>query len=343
MKTVVCSEPFTLNIEQRPRPRRGKGEVLIQVNRVGICGTDYHIFAGNQPFLSYPRVMGHELAGSIVEADAASVFKPGQIVTINPYLACGQCVACRKGKPNCCVGIRVLGVHADGGMAELIAVPEEALVEVDGLTLDQAAMVEFLSVGAHAVRRGKVQPADRVLVVGAGPIGIAAAIFAKAEGGEVTLIDTSIERLQYARDHLGFDRVERVEGDIAERLGGQTGGEFFDVVFDATGSPHAIEAGFAYVAHGGTYVLISVVKGEIKFSDAEFHKREMQLVGSRNATAADFRRVISAIRDGMVPAAAMHTHSFLLEEAATQIPELIANQSKVIKAIGRFSDGEFAP
>jgi 2-desacetyl-2-hydroxyethyl bacteriochlorophyllide A dehydrogenase len=318
---------------ERPLPVRNPGEVLIRIRRIGLCGTDYHIFAGNQPFLSYPRVMGHELAGEVAEVDPGSAFAPGDLVTVNPYLACGTCIACRKDKPNCCVSIRVLGVHTDGGMCEYLAVPERAVIAAGTLTADQAAMVEFLSVGAHAVQRGEVQNGDRVLVVGAGPIGVAVALFAALDGAAVTLADTSRQRLDYARDAIGIADVVPVDQDFEAALAARTDGEFFDLVFDATGNSRAMEKGFAYVAHGGSYVLVSVVKQDITFADPEFHKREMRLIGSRNATNADFRAVIAAIEQGRIPTGAIMTHAFPLAEAPDQIPDLINDQGSVLKAI----------
>jgi len=333
MKAVVCEQPHQLAWEDRPSPERGSGEVLVRMRRVGLCGTDYHIFAGNQPFLSYPRVMGHELAGDVAEADAGSPLRPGDLMTVNPYLPCGDCIACRKGKPNCCVSVRVLGVHIDGGMCEYLAVPEAAVIATPTLTADQAAMVEFLSVGAHAVRRGEAGAGDRALVVGAGPIGVAVALLARLAGAEVTLADTSRQRLDHARDAVGIADVVLVDGSIDAVLSARTDGEFYDLVFDATGSARAMEKGFSFVAHGGSYVLVSVVKQDITFSDPEFHKREMKLIGSRNATERDFRAVVAAIERGDIPTDAIKTHAFPLAEAPTRFPALIADQGAVLKAI----------
>ncbi|ESQ92874.1 zinc-binding alcohol dehydrogenase family protein [Asticcacaulis benevestitus] len=336
MKAIVCDKPFSLGIEDRPAPVRKAGEAMIRIRRVGLCGTDYHIFSGNQPFLAYPRIMGHELAGEVAEVDEGSSLHIGQLVTINPYLPCGVCVACRKEKPNCCVNIKVLGVHIDGGMTEFICVPADAVIPVEGLSPDQAAMVEFLSVGAHAVRRGQVSKADRALVVGAGPIGVGVALFCKFAGAEVSLIDTSAERLAYARDKVGLEHVQQVGEDLDAFLTERSNGEYFDVVFDATGNGKAIEKGFAYVAHGGRYVLVSVVKDTISFSDPEFHKREATLLGSRNATREDFEYVISKLRSGAIPSEMLQTHNFDLMETPTRIKELIANQGSVLKAIATF-------
>jgi 2-desacetyl-2-hydroxyethyl bacteriochlorophyllide A dehydrogenase len=207
------------------------------------------------------------------------------------------------------------------------------VIPAAGLTEDQAAMVEFLSVGAHAVRRGETAPSDKVLVVGAGPIGIAVALFARLSGADVTLIDTDGKRLEYARSAIGIDPALLVDQAIDEALKALTGGDYFDLVFDATGNSRAMEKGFSYVAHGGSYVLVSIVKQDIHFSDPEFHKREMRLIGSRNATNEDFRAVIAAIEGGKIPTDAIKTHAFPLSEAPSRIPELIGNQSSVLKAI----------
>jgi threonine dehydrogenase-like Zn-dependent dehydrogenase len=154
MNVVVCGAPGELAVDDRIRPVRRPGQVLIRIRRVGICGTDYHIFRGTQPYLSYPRVMGHELAGTVAESDDASRFAVGATVCVMPYLFCSRCGACRKGKTNCCTNIKVLGVHVDGGLADYLAVDERYVLDATGLSLDAAAMIEFLSIGYHAVQRG---------------------------------------------------------------------------------------------------------------------------------------------------------------------------------------------
>jgi 2-desacetyl-2-hydroxyethyl bacteriochlorophyllide A dehydrogenase len=330
---VVCAEPGQLKVEQRPKPHRGEGEVLVRIRRIGVCGTDMHIYCGNQPFLSYPRVMGHELSGEVEEAPPGSALTAGDPVYIIPYIACGICVACRKGKENCCTNIGVLGVHRDGGLAEYLNVPQAFVKKAEGLTLDQAAMIEFLAIGAHAVRRGSPGNGDKVLVVGAGPIGIAVALFAKLRGADVTAIDGREDRLAFCRDKIGVDATFAVGPATRDELALRTGGDFFDVVFDATGSPKAMEAGFAYVAHGGTYVLVSIVSADIGFSDPEFHKRETTLMGSRNATAEDFALVAQAMRDGLVPTDALHTHSAPLADLPATFPGWMEPSAGVIKAI----------
>ena len=168
MLTVICETPGVLRAIEGAAPTRAEDEVLLRIRRVGVCGTDLHIFTGNQPYLAYPRVMGHEISGTVEAAPASSPLQPGDTVFVMPYLSCGQCVACRQGKTNCCVNIQVLGVHRDGAFTENLSVPAQFVRKAEGVTLDQAAMVEFLAIGAHAVRRADVQPGQRVLVLGTG-------------------------------------------------------------------------------------------------------------------------------------------------------------------------------
>jgi 2-desacetyl-2-hydroxyethyl bacteriochlorophyllide A dehydrogenase len=333
MLTVICDTPGTLRAVEREVPLRGDGEVLIRVRRVGVCGTDLHIFTGTQPYLDYPRVMGHEFSGTVAEAPAGSALAVDDPVFVMPYLSCGRCIACRQGKTNCCVAIQVLGVHRDGAFTEYLSVPQAFVHKAEGVTLDQAAMLEFLAIGAHAVRRGDVQAGQRVLVVGTGPIGMAALTFAVLRGAQVTALDTRRERVDFCREHLGAHAgVVIGEGDEAE-LSRLTGGDFFDVVFDATGNARAMERGFRFVAHGGKYVLVSVVRDNITFADPEFHKREATLLGSRNATMEDFDTVLAAMRAGRIPHQALNTHRLALADLPADFAQLLDPSRGVVKAI----------
>ena len=333
MRSVVCDTPGTLRMEQRPVPVPADGEVLIRIRRIGICGTDMHIFRGTQPFLSYPRVMGHELSGQVVSAPQGSTLSAGDQVYVMPYLSCGSCIACRAGKTNCCTRIEVLGVHRDGGMTEFLALPQRFVVKTEGISLDEAAMIEFLAIGAHAVTRGSVGPGKNVLVVGAGPIGMAVMLFATLKGARVTVLDARADRLQFCRSTFGIGRtVQAGEGDKAA-LAADSNDEFFDVVFDATGNIQAMQRGLEFVAHGGTYVLVSIVRDTLSFPDPEFHKRETSLLGSRNATVADFEEVVAAMKAGLVPTALLNTHRTTLDEFMTVLPLWMEPSSGVIKAI----------
>ncbi len=334
MEALVCCNPGELAVEERPEPQRASGDVLVRICRVGICGTDYHIYEGSHPYLQYPRVMGHELAAEVVEAPAGSRFRQDDLVVVNPYIACGTCVACRKGRPNCCVDIAVLGVHRDGGMTRLISVPEENLYPAEGLTADQAATVEFLSIGAHGVSRagGSVR-SGRTLVVGAGPIGIGAAIFARIAGSAVTLMDTDGERLAELQLLVGADSAIVANADAATAVDEHTGGNGFDTVIDATGNRSSMEAGFGYIAHAGVYVLLSVVRETVTFADPGFHARETTLLASRNALRSDFEAVIAAIACGKVPIAKLITHRTTLAGATGDLARWATDKRGLIKAL----------
>lgn len=333
MNTVVCQAPGVLVLEQQNTPLRQPGEVLVRVRRVGICGTDMHIFRGTQPYLAYPRVMGHELAGEVAEADPATGLKTGDPVYVTPYLACGKCAACNKGYPNACMNIQVLGVHRDGALTEYLNVPQGFVFKAEGVTLDEAAMVEFLAIGRHAVRRADVRPGQSVLVVGAGPIGIAAALFSRLAGGVVTTLDSRQDRLTFTREQLGVEETINLSEDVPARVKALTNGDGYDVVFDCTGNPKAMEAGFLYLAHGGRYVLVSIVSADISFNDPEFHKRETTLLGSRNALPEDFEDVLTAMRAGLVPSAALNTHRARLTDLPATFESWMEPGAGVIKAI----------
>ncbi|MBH0237703.1 zinc-binding alcohol dehydrogenase family protein [Methylobrevis albus] len=342
MKVLVCDAPGALRLAEAPDPAPpAAGHAVVRVERAGICGTDYHIYEGKHPFLQYPRVMGHELSGTVAVAGEGVDLAVGTRVVVNPYIACGRCIACRSGKPNCCVAISVLGVHGDGGFAELITVPAGNLYDAGPLPARDAAMVEFLAIGAHAVRRANAAElgrGSRALVVGAGPIGLGTAIFARIAGYRVALLDADAERLAFARENLGFDGTLLAGPEVGDAVAELTGGEGFPLVFDATGNTGSIEAAFAHVAHGGALVLVSVVRDRISFADPEFHKREMMLIGSRNATRADFDHVMDAIAGGLVPLDALATHATTLEGAAADLPRWAHEKSGLIKAIITVAD-----
>ena len=326
----TCVEPGRFELREAPLPMAApEGWALVDICAVGICGTDYHIFGGKHPYLAYPRVIGHELSGRLVAP--AGGMPAGALVVINPYVSCGTCRACRRGKPNCCARIEVLGVHRDGGLCARIAAPVGNLYPAEGLSELQAAMVEFLAIGAHAVSRSGIAAGDRVLVTGAGPIGLGAALFARLDGAEVHLLDLSEQRLALAKAKFGFDRLHSdrdaiLQGELADG---------FDVVFDATGNARAIEAGFPLLAHGSSYVLISIVKDPITFEDTEFHKREARIIGSRNALKADFERVMRAMREGLIDTGELLSTEIALAELPERFALLAEDREGLIKAVVR--------
>ena len=334
MRAVVCRKPGELALEERPAlDIPPEGWALIDVSHVGICGTDFHIFEGKHPYLAYPRVMGHEVSGTVAAITGPASVAVGQDVIINPYLSCGNCPACGQGKPNCCVTIEVLGVHRDGAMGEQVLVPVQNLLPASGLSPVEAATVEFLAVGSHAVRRSMTLGGDRALVIGAGPIGLGTALFAQIAKQHVTIMDVSAERLAFAARQLGFLVVDASKGQILEKISERTMGAGFDVVYDATGNSRSMQSAFAYVAHGGVMVMVSVVQEDITFSDPEFHKREMMLIGSRNATRIDFQHVIASIRAGKIPVDQLVTHRTTLGDSPRDIALWAHHKSGLIKAM----------
>ncbi|MHB1111275.1 MAG: zinc-binding alcohol dehydrogenase family protein, partial [Devosia sp.] len=316
MKAISCAAPGQLALIDIDPPVAQPGWVRVGIRHIGICGTDYHIFEGNHPFLQYPRIMGHELSGVVLDPNGGAALKAGDPVVVNPYLPCYQCPACREGKTNCCESLQVIGVHSDGGMAEEIVMPEANLYPAAGLSLRDAAMVEFLAIGAHAVRRSELKPGDRALVVGGGPIGLGVAFFARIAGGEVTVLDAAPDKIAAARA-LGFRTfgVGDLEGD-AFKATRRTG---FDAVFDATGSIRVMNASLLHTRNGGSYTLVGVIKGDLVWPDPEVHRRELTIRGSRNATKQDFDHVMDSIRSGQVPTGSLATHATTLDRVPVDL------------------------
>ncbi|MFC4598371.1 zinc-binding alcohol dehydrogenase family protein [Cohnella hongkongensis] len=337
MRNIVCKEPGVFEMRRTERPLRKPGEVLVKVSAVGVCGTDYHAFRGRQPYFAYPRILGHEIAGEVAETDGASEeaggLKVGDRVTIMPYIACRACIACRAGRPNACSDLRVLGVHEDGAMREYLSVPAEYVVKTEGLSLNQTVIVEPMGIGLHAVNRGEIRPGETALVVGAGPIGLAAMKFAKLAGAKVIAMDTNAERLRFCRQWAGADEIVEAAGDAAAALADITGGDGPTTVFDATGSPQSMMKTFEYAAHGGKIVFVSLVQADISFHDPAFHKKELTLLGSRAATLAEFERVIACMREGRIDADGFITHRAPFEKAIEAFGEWLNPGSGVIKAV----------
>ncbi len=334
MKTLICSQPGNFEYRNTSEPVLTPGNAILKIKRIGICGTDLHAFEGTQPYFNYPRVLGHELAAELVEVDPDSGFSAGDDVTIIPYFNCGFCIACRSGKPNCCVNIKVCGVHIDGGMAEYLSVPSYSLVHSNGLKYDELALIEPLAIGAHGVNRAEVREGEFVLVIGAGPIGLGTMEFARIAGGKVIAMDVNADRLQFCKNKLKIERtVNALSANALDQIRDITDGDMPAVVIDATGSQNAINNGFQYIAHGGRYVLIGLQKGEISFSHPEFHKREGTLMSSRNATRVDFEHVINSIKNGLIDPLTYITHRISFDKLKEEFPSLIKPETGVIKAM----------
>jgi len=309
MEALICTKPGTFEYQDIAPPILQPGHAIIKIKRIGICGTDLHAYKGTQPYFNYPRILGHELAADLIEADGADGFIPGEALTFIPYFNCGKCIACRNGKPNCCTDIKVCGVHIDGGMADYLSVPSYSLVKSEGLSYDELALAEPLAIGAHGVRRANVQKNEFVLVIGAGPIGLGTMEFARIAGAKVIALDINNQRLQFCKDRLKVEYTINASTDDAfAMLKEITKGDMPTVVIDATGSQKAINNALQYLAHGGRFVLIGLQKEEISFSHPEFHKRESTLISSRNATREDFVHVIDSMKKGLVDPTTYITH-----------------------------------
>lgn len=334
MKVLVCEKPGTLQYIEQEAPTVEQGHSLIKIRRIGVCGTDLHAFEGTQPFFNYPRVFGHELSGELIEPNGAPGFVKNELVTIIPYFNCGTCIACRSGKPNCCVFIKVFGVHIDGGMSEIISVPSSSLVHGDGLELDELALVEPLAIGAHGVKRADIKAGENVLVIGAGPIGLGVMEFAKIAGGNVIAMDINQQRLDFCKSALKVaEAINSASENALERLKEITNGDMPTVVIDATGNRNAINNAFQYMAHGARYVLIGLQMGDITFNHPEFHKREGTLMSSRNALRADFEQVITAMKDGVVQPETYITHRVNFDEVKDNFDSWLDPVNGVIKAM----------
>jgi 2-desacetyl-2-hydroxyethyl bacteriochlorophyllide A dehydrogenase len=337
MKTIVLEQPGLLHLaDTTPPDEPSAGQALVRVRRVGVCGTDIHAFRGEQPFFSYPRVLGHELGVEVVAigpVERQPELAVGDYCSVNPYLNCGHCGACRRGRPNCCLNLKVVGVHIDGGMRELIAVPIDKLHKSSTLALDQLALVEMLCIGAHAVRRAQLTPGEQVLVIGAGPIGLSAIQFAQIAGANVIGMEVSEHRREFGRRQLGVERWVDGRRDPLPQIQDLLSGELPTAVFDATGNANSMMRAFSYVAHGGKLIFVGLFQGDVTFHDPDFHRRELTLMSSRNATDDDFAQVIGLLEAKQIDVAPWITHRVGPEELPSAFPGWVMPESQVVKAM----------
>ncbi|MEI7523661.1 MAG: zinc-binding alcohol dehydrogenase family protein [Mariniphaga sp.] len=334
MKQIICLEPGKFERREVVALSPESGKIILKIRRIGICGTDLHAYEGTQPFFSYPRVLGHELACEIAQDRNSDLnLKKGDPVTFIPYFPCNTCIACRNGKPNCCTNIQGAGVHIDGGMTEYIQIPEYALIDGKGLTFDELAMVEPMAIGAHAIRITEISADEYVLITGAGPIGLGVMAFAKISGAKVIAMDVNNDRLEFAKKYFGVDYTVNALENPAEQIGKITNGEMVTAVIDATGNKRAIEGSLEFLAHGGRITMVGIQREAFSFNHPEFHKRETTLRSSRNATREDFDQVVENIRNGKVNVAALISHRLPFDSLPELFPQLLNPQMGVIKAI----------
>ncbi len=332
MKTVILEEPGRFRLTETPDPPRpGPGEALVRVRHVGVCGTDLHCFRGTQPVIIYPRVIGHELCVEVVETDpGATDLRPCDLCAVEPYLNCGTCLACRRGRPNCCASLQVLGLHVDGGMREAFTVPVHKLHR-STLPPEYLAMVEMLSIGAHAVRRAAPDVGEHVLVVGAGPIGLGVAHFARIAGARVSVAEISPHRLDFCARHLHPDHLLDARSSMTEQIAALDDPP--TIVFEATGNIRSMTRAFDYLPPTGTLVFVGLVQDAVTFSDPDFHRRELSILSSRNATPADFAWVLRSLEDGRIDLSPWITHRLALTDVPEAFPRLLDPEADVVKAV----------
>lgn len=337
MRAIQLVEPKRFQAIDIPEPLPpGPGEALIATHRMGICGTDLGGYLGKMPFFTYPRIPGHELGVEVLAVGAeVTHVKPGDRCSVEPYLNCGECFACRRGGGNCCQNLKVFGVMTDGGLRERSILRADKLHPSASLSYEQLALVETLAIGCHACDRGEPRAGDHVLIVGAGPIGLATLEFTRLTGAIITVMDLVPKRLEFCRRQYGVAHTIVPAGDGSEidRMREITSGGMYTVVTDATGHAGSMSQALRYVAHTGTLVYVGITTGEVTFPHPALHRPEMTLKGSRNARPEDFRRIIGLIEDGTIDTQPWITHRTPMSEMIERFDSYTRPETGVLKAI----------
>jgi len=337
MDAIILEHPQKFIRGDIPEPNQpGPGEAMVRVHRVGICGSDISGYLGKMPFYSYPRIPGHELGVEVAAVGpGVTNVQAGDRCSVEPYMNCQECFACRAGRGNCCKNLKVLGVHTDGGMRTRFIVPARKLHKSDKLALEQLALVETLAIGCHAVNRAAAQRDEHVLVIGAGPIGLSVIEFLKLAGSRITVLDLNEKRLAFCRDVMGVAHTlqPKPEGSESTELEALGTGHLPTLVIDATGSPKSMCNAFNYVGHTGRIVFVGIVTADISFPDPLLHAREMTLYASRNALPDDFTRIIRLIEEGQIDTQPWITHKTDFDHLAQDFPSYIRPETGVVKAV----------
>jgi len=338
MKALQLEKPLSWRCIDIPEPLDpAPGEVMVRVQRVGICGTDLGGYLGKMPFFSYPRIPGHELGVEVLSVGAGVTnVKPGDRCSVEPYLNCQTCYSCRRGFTNCCEQNQTLGVMCDGGLTQRIILPARKLHPAPHLTPDQCALVETLAIGCHSIDRGNPKAGETVLIIGAGPIGLSALEFAKLSGARPIVMDISEGRLAFVRNQMLVPDTILAQGDESdiEALSAMTHGQLADVVVDATGSHKSMVRAMELTAFAGRVVFVGITQQNLEFPHAPFlHRRELTLMASRNALPGDFTRIIKLIGEGKIDTAPWITHHATFDEVPAIFPSWVKPETGVIKAV----------
>jgi L-gulonate 5-dehydrogenase len=310
-----------------PDPTPGEGQVLVRTRLTGICGSDMHAYLGSQPFFVYPQIPGHEVVGEVVAGDA----EPGRRVVLDPTVNCGHCRPCRLGRYNCCVNIRVIGVHAPGTMAELLVAPAERLHPVpDSVPDELAVLAEPLSIGLHAMDRGDVRAGDRIAILGAGAIGLSLLLVGKVRGAQCAVIDLEPARLKLA-ESMGADlTIHAGECDASEAVSAWTGGEGAAVAFEAIGSPATIRTAAEMAAPAGRVVILGLCQKDVPLPGAMFVRKELEVVGSR-LHRNTIQQVIATLARGDIDPRPMLTDIRPLDQFQSAFDDLRERPSAFVK------------
>ncbi|MGA9587991.1 MAG: zinc-binding alcohol dehydrogenase family protein [Terracidiphilus sp.] len=313
MKAIVLEAPGRAVVTDVEEPRRDQDEVLLQVRRIGLCGSDLNSYRGRNPLVSYPRIPGHEISATVVDSGTHTEWQAGTAVTVSPYAACGHCAACLRGRPNACRENQTLGVQRDGALTELIAVPAGKLYRAN-LSLKELCLVEPLTVGFHAVGRGRVAAEDTVAVFGCGGVGLGVVAGAAFRGARVIGVDVDDHKLETARKAGAAEGINSKTSDVHARLMELTNGRGPDVVIEAIGLPATYRAAVEEVAYAGRVVYIGWAKEEVAYETRPFVHKELDILGSRNAVPEDFRDVIKMLEAKRFPVDAAVTHMVPFDE-----------------------------
>ena len=340
MKTVLITEPFKIQVTDIPDIKPNPGEALLKIKYCGICGADVASYTGNQPFTTYPRIPGHEFSAEIVEIPQNDKgLKAGDIVTCNPYFNCGTCYSCQRGFVNCCTDNQTMGVQRDGSFCEYVSMPIERIIPGKGLSAQELALIEPFSIAYHASKRAKIKPDDKVLIVGAGPIGLFALLSAKLTGAEVYLADILDGRLEKAMEFGAAGVINTKTQDIESETERITGGNGFDVCIEACGLSDTFLMCINAAAFAGNIILIGNGKKETTFLHSVLLKKELNVYGSRNAYTSDFKELIDYVADGKADIMKMVSAVYPIDKADEAFKALADNDgslSKVLIEINKF-------
>lgn len=293
MKALQLEKPQAFHFIDVAEPAApAPGNAVVRVHRVGICGSDYSGYLGKMPFYSYPRIPGHELGVEVMAVgEGVQNVKPGDLCAVEPYINCQKCSSCRRGFTNACETNQTLGVHCDGGLQRLYTIAARKLHRAPKLSSEQAALVETLAIGCHAVNRSLLKAGETVLIIGAGPIGLSALEFTKIAGARTIVMDMNEQRLAFVRERMGVPDTILTKGDGLEmrRLEELTGGELAHVVIDATGSNKSMSQALAYCAFGGRLVYVGITQVDLRFPQApHLHRRELTIMGESKRALGGF-------------------------------------------------------